>query len=105
MKNKALDEIVSSLSVDERLKLALSGFFVISVDRSVVYCPGGRELRRKSIKKRGDVRYCTKSGCAACSSPCFQRSAGKRFREIDFSSKTFVKGDEEKLKEALGSLC
>lgn len=105
MKNKALDEMVAALSDEKRLELSKRGFFVMNADRSAVYCPQGVPLGRKSVKKRGDVRYCRKSACIDCGNPCFERSEKKRFREIDFSPRTYAKGDEESLKEHLSSLC
>lgn len=97
MIDKSLDRIIEKLNDEERLLLAENGFFVIKSDRSSVYCPEGKELYRKSIKKDGIVRYCRKSACPVCSSPCFPISIRRRFKEIDFSPRTNIKGDRERL--------
>ena len=104
MIDKSLDERIEKILDEERLYIAKKGFFVVKSDRSGVFCPEGRLLRKKSVKRGGFVRYCTKSACPQCLFPCFPMSEKKRFKEIDFSAKTFIKGDGERLKEILDEL-
>ncbi len=98
---KEIDRLINDFGDGERLETAQRGFFVVTSDRSGVYCPNGEKLYRKSTKKDGRVRYCSKGACPKCPSPCFQRSDRKTFKEIDFSPLVSIKGDEKLLLEIL----
>ncbi len=97
MIKKEFDKLILHLPDEERMLLAKKGFFVVSSDRSGVYCPQGNLLYKKSTKKDGRVRYCSKGACPKCTSVCFTPSGTKTFKEIDFSPYTSIKGDEELL--------
>ena len=102
MIDRASNEIIRKMGNRERRSLALKGFFVIRTDRSGVYCPSGEILRRKSVKNDGRIRYCTKSACYACLSPCFEKTDTRRWKEIDFSSSLEAKGERAKMAQVLG---
>jgi hypothetical protein len=90
-------DTVICMNDEERRLLAGKGFFVRSTDGLSVFCPQGEVLTRKAVKSSGRVRYMKKSACYACSSPCFERTERKRWKEIDFSPSVSVKGEREKL--------
>lgn len=94
-------EKVEVMDDRRRLELAEKGFFVKSRDSLSVFCPSGATLSVKSRKKNGRVRYMKKSACYACTSPCFERTEAKRWKEIDFSPSVTVKGDSLLLEEIL----
>ncbi len=94
-------EIVEVMDDSARKELSLSGFFVKSRDGLSVFCPSGAVLTPKSSKKDGRVRYMKKSACYSCSSPCFERTETKRWKEIDFSASVTVKGDGALLEKIL----
>ncbi len=104
MIDRTSNEIIRKMGNRERRKLALNGFFVIRTDRSGVYCPSGEILRRKSVKNDGRIRYCTKSACYACLSPCFEKTDTRRWKEIDFSFALEAKGDRAKMAQVLEEL-
>ena len=64
---------------------AAEGFFVRDHDADCVYCPAGEKLRRKSIKKNGDVRYANKLACKRCKHK--DRCTKSAWKEIDFPDK------------------
>ena len=101
MNKKEIGRLISEFGDDERLEIAKKGFFVVTSDRSGVYCPNGQLLYRKSTKKDGRVRYCSKSSCPKCHSVCFEKSERKTFKEIDFSPLVSIKGDEKVLLKLL----
>lgn len=65
---------------------AREGYFVRNPEADCVYCPGGATLYRKSIKKNGDTRYCSKKLCRQCPyrDKCVT-STKYPWKEIDFN--------------------
>ncbi len=94
-------ESVEAMDDSARRELAAEGFFIKSSDGLSVFCPSGAVLTPKSTKKNGRMRYMKKSACYACSSPCFERTEKKRWKEIDFSSSVVIKGDGALLERIL----
>lgn len=74
-----------SLSEEQMKKRASEGMFVRDLERDRVYCPTGEVLRRKSVKKNGDVRYANKMACKSCDykSMCTK----SQWKEVDFPDK------------------
>lgn len=66
---------------------ALEGFFVRDAERNLVYCPQGKILRQKSIKRNGNIRYCNKLACKKCKCKC----TISKFKEADFSKDDLIK--------------
>ena len=93
--------IVETMDDSSRRELAMRGFFVRSSDSLSVFCPSGALLSPKSMKKNGRVRYMKKSACYSCSTPCFERTEKKRWKEIDFSPSVTIKGDGALLEKIL----
>lgn len=76
-------EINSDSLVEEQMKKrAAEGMFVRDLERDRVYCPTGEVLRRKSVKKSGEVRYANKMACKLCEykSLCTRSP----WKEVDF---------------------
>lgn len=76
----------STRPAGEMKERAKEGYFVRNPEADCVYCPGGATLYRKSIKKRGDTRYCNKKLCRQCpyKGKCVT-SAKYPWKEVDFS--------------------
>ena len=71
---------------EEEMKArAAEGFFVRDHDADCVYCPAGEKLRRKSIKKNGDVRYANKLACKRCKHR--DKCTKSAWKEVDFPDK------------------
>lgn len=76
---------------EEMRARAAEGFFVRDPERNIVYCPAGQTLRKKTIRKNGEIRYINKAACGNCPyrSRCF---TGKgTYKEIDFNKDTLEK--------------
>ena len=79
-------EINNDALVEEQMKKrAAEGYFVRDLEKDRVYCAAGEVLRRKSVKKSGEVRYANKSGCKMCEykSICTRSP----WKEVDFPDK------------------
>lgn len=78
---------------EEEMKArAKEGYFVRNPEANCVYCPGGATLWQKSIKPRGEIRYCNKKMCRQC--PLKEKCVTSKkypWREIDFSKDTLEK--------------
>ena len=78
---------------EEEMKArAKEGYFVRNPEANCVYCPGGATLWQKSIKPRGDIRYCNKKMCRQC--PLKEKCVTSKkypWKEIDFSKDTLEK--------------
>ena len=71
---------------EEEMKArAAEGFFVRDHDADCVYCPAGEKLRRKSIKRNGDVRYANKLACKRCKHK--DKCTKSEWKEVDFPDK------------------
>ena len=74
--------------VDRMMARAEKGYFVRNLIADVVYCPGGAEMHRKSVKRDGAVRYASKHACRVCpySGKCLKNklSDAYPYKEIDF---------------------
>lgn len=71
---------------------AKEGYFVRNPEANCVYCPGGATLWQKSIKPRGDIRYCNKKMCKQC--PLKDKCVTSKkypWKEIDFGKDTLEK--------------
>lgn len=89
---REIDLLVENLSDSERELLAKKGYFVISSDRTHVYCPQGYVLRKKSTKKDGRVRFISKRSCSICTKPCTTFTEKRKWKEVDYTPKSVVKG-------------
>jgi transposase len=82
----------SPYGTEEEMKSrAAEGYYVRDPERDLVYCPCGKTLRRKSIKRNGSTRYANKHACMHC--PYREKCiTGKsRWKELDFSKDTLEK--------------
>ncbi len=77
---------------EEMIAHAKEGYFVRNAEANCVYCPAGATLWQKSIKPRGQIRYCNKKMCKACpyKTKCVT-SVKYPWKEIDFSKDTLEK--------------
>lgn len=61
VRRKVVDEKVEGTSIygttEEMQEKAKEGYFVRDPERDLVYCPAGKMLRQKCIKKNGNIRY------------------------------------------------
>ena len=71
-----------TLTEEQMRERAAEGYFIRDLEKDRVYCPTGEILRKKSIRKNGDIRYANKMACKQCEykSKC-TRSVWK---EVDF---------------------
>lgn len=70
---------------EEMRERAAQGFFVRDPERNLVVCPAGELLRKKSIKKNGDVRYANKLACKRCEHRGRCITGSGKWKEVDFS--------------------
>lgn len=85
--------ILDSMTDEELIALLKKGYFIRVENGDRVFCPMGFILHKKSVKKNGCIRYCGKHACTACKSKCFIESDKKKWKEIDFSPKIRIKGE------------
>ena len=97
MTREELKKLINPLDDKKRKELSLKGYFVRSLDETKVFCPRGCELRKKSKKKRGDIRYCSKSSCSRCPTPCCTFTEKRKWKEAAFSTSCVIKGPIENL--------
>lgn len=83
---------------EEMIERAMEGYFVRDPERNVVYCPAGEELRQKSIKSNGYIRYSNKLACRHCKQrdKCYKGKS--EWKEIDFNKDTLQKPCKDWLK-------
>lgn len=74
---------------------ALDGYFVRDAARNLAYCPQGKILRQKSIKRNGNIRYCNKLACKRCKCKC----TSAKFKEADFGKDTLIKAMDARKKQ------
>jgi transposase len=84
-------------SGDEMRTRAAEGYFVRDPERNIVYCPAGKTLRQKCIKKNGNVRYANRHVCRSCKlrGRCCKNAGWK---EVDFGKDTLEKPDQSQPK-------
>ncbi len=84
---------IDNLTDEEKIDLAITGYFVRDIKADRVYCPAGRILRRKSVKAKGSIRYANKLACSKCpfKEQCFKESKTTRWKEIDFTKESRIK--------------
>lgn len=73
------------LTEEQMRKRATKGYFVRDLEKDRVYCPAGEVLRKKSVKKNGDVRYANKMACKQCEDR--QKCTRSPWKEVDFPDK------------------
>ena len=84
------------LTEEQMKKRAAEGFFVRDLEKDRVHCPAGEVLRRKSVRKNGDVRYANKMACKLCDyKDICTRSPWK---EVDFPNKVIEARNKNWLK-------
>lgn len=83
---KTTDAEVLNMSDEQMREKAAEGFFVRDAERNLVYCPEGKILRPKTIKRNGMIRYCNKSACKNCKNKCTDAN----FKETDFNKDTLI---------------
>lgn len=72
----------SILTEDQMRKRAAMGYFVRDLDKNHVYCPAGEILRKKSVRKNGDIRYANKMACKLCKYK--EKCTRAPWKEVDF---------------------
>ena len=83
---ESTDAGVTKMSKEEMLQKAKEGYFVRSAEANLVFCPQGKILRQKSVKKNGNIRYCNKLACKNCKSKC----TASEWKEVDFSKDCLI---------------
>ena len=80
------DAGITKMDTEQMILKAREGFFVRDAEANLVFCPQGKILRQKSIKKNGSIRYCNKLACKNCKNKC-TRSVWK---EVDFTKDSLI---------------
>ena len=80
------DSEILSMSDEEMKAKAAEGYFVRDAERNLVYCPDGQQLRQKSVKRNGMIRYCNKLACQHCKNKC----TTSEHKEVDFSKDKLI---------------
>lgn len=73
-----------SMTEEQMRKRASEGYFVRDLDKNQVYCPTGVILRKKSVRKNGDIRYANKMACKSCQ--VREQCTKSPWKEVDFPS-------------------
>lgn len=76
---KAEEKVLTDAQMRKR---AAEGYFVRDLEKDRVYCPMGEILRKKAIKKNGDIRYANKMACKQCE--CKEKCTRSPWKEVDF---------------------
>ena len=79
---------------DLREEAVKSQTFVRDIERDIVYCPGGKILRKKSTKSTGETVYCNKLECQRC--PKHKECTRGKYREV-----SFIKGQNRVIHKGL----
>ena len=83
---ESTDAGVAKMDSEQMIAKAREGFFVRDAESNLVFCPQGRILRQKSIRKNGDIRYCNKLACRECRNKC----TASKWKEVDFSKDSLI---------------
>ena len=83
---ESTDAGVSRMTEEQMYQKALEGYYVRNPEGNYVYCPMGKILRQKSIKKNGYIRYCNKLACKNCKNKCTKSD----WKEVDFSKDSLI---------------
>ena len=91
------------LAEEQMRKRAAKGYFVRDLEKDRVYCPTGEILRRKAVKRSGEVRYANKMACKQCEYR--EKCTRSPWKEVDFPDKVkearnlnWLKAEEEAAK-------
>ena len=83
---ESTDAGIAKMDTEQMILKAREGYFVRDADSNLVFCPQGKVLRQKSIKKNGNIRYCNKLACKNCKNKCTKSD----WKEIDFSKDSLI---------------
>ena len=83
---ESTDAGIAKMNTEQMLLKAREGYFVRDAEENLVFCPQGKVLRQKSIKKNGNIRYCNKLACKNCKNKCTKSD----WKEIDFSKDSLI---------------
>ena len=74
------------MTTEQMILKAREGYFVRDAESNLVFCPQGKILRQKSVKKNGNIRYCNKLACKNCKHKCTK----SEWKEVDFSKDSLI---------------
>ena len=83
---ESTDAGIAKMDTEQMILKAREGYFVRDAEENLVFCPQGKVLRQKSIKKNGNIRYCNKLACKNCKNKCTKSD----WKEIDFSKDSLI---------------
>lgn len=77
---ESTDAGIAKMDTEQMILKAREGYFVRNAEENLVFCPQGKVLRLKSIKKNGNIRYCNKLAYRNCRNKCTKSD----WKEVDF---------------------
>ena len=83
---ESTDAGIAKMETEQMILKAREGYFVRDAESNLVFCPQGKVLRQKSIKKNGNIRYCNKLACKNCKNKCTKSD----WKEVDFSKDSLI---------------
>lgn len=83
---ESTDAGIAKMDTGQMILKAREGCFVRDAESNLVFCPQGKILRQKSIRKNGDIRYCNKLACKECRNKC----TVSKWKEVDFSKDSLI---------------
>lgn len=83
---ESTDAGIAKMNTEQMILKAREGYFVRDAEENLVFCPQGKVLRQKSIKKNGNIRYCNRLACKNCKNKCTKSD----WKEIDFSKDSLI---------------
>lgn len=83
---ESTDAGIAKMNTEQMILKVREGYFVRDAESNLVFCPQGKVLRQKSIKKNGNIRYCNKLACKNCKNKCTKSD----WKEIDFSKDSLI---------------
>lgn len=74
------------MDTEQMILKARESYFVRDAESNLEFCPQGKILRQKSMKKNGNIRYCNKLACKNCKNKCTR----SEWKEVDFSKDSLI---------------
>lgn len=101
VKSESENADVVSMTKEEMLEKARSGYFVRNPESNIVYCPQGKILRAGCTdNKNGAIRYWNRIACADCSIKCTKA----KYKEIHFYKDEILKKASDNIRGNNGKM-
>lgn len=101
VKSDTENAAVVSMTEEEMIEKARSGYFVRNPESNIVYCPQGKILRAGCTdSKNGSIRYWNRVSCSNCSDKCTKA----KYKEIHFYKDEILKKASDNIRANNGNV-